>query len=166
MSAMNRGKFDRGKVVCDSTMQYFDKEPCIGNAMQVFFACRKYGISIPDAVLDVIGEHLKSDQEKLHKKNIKRMKDYSEKQSLNDQLLWCALEADTLEKAYDSYREKEREAVEDGALRQRLERYLDGKITSLCKNEFDCEPSQLPVFLPTKLSSKLSFYKDLLNSIF
>jgi hypothetical protein len=146
-------------------MGYFNQDPSFEIAREVFLTCRRYKYPTPDEVLDVIAERLKSDKEQLEKKHKKRTIDTPDKRLPDEFLLNCALEADTLEAAYDSYREKAKEAVDDGALRKRLERYLDGKITSLCKNEFDCEPSQLPVILPTKLSLKLSFYKDLLSSI-
>lgn len=165
MSATNRRKFDRGKLVCDFNLGYFRREPKFEYAREVFFACRRYKRPIPDEVLDNIAEHLKKEKEQQEKKHKNRTGETPDKRLPDEYLLSCALEADTLEKAYDSYREKAKEAVEDGALRKRLERCLDGKITSLMQSEFDWEPSQQAVILPGRLILKLSFYKELLSSI-
>jgi hypothetical protein len=149
----------KGKGFAKLLLKSFKENPCMETARPVFIECRNSNTTVPDEVLDCIKAKLEIDDNKMleeHQKIIKLKNDKIE--TTKRVLLRCALKSNTLKKCFNLYREKTGEALEDTALRNRLERHLDQELAKLIESQFR---DGYPYLIPTTLIKKIAFYKFL-----
>ena len=164
MSKANKLRKKTDKWCYNNYLSLFNEYPTPSLAYSVFTYARKCEIKIPEKVLEMITPAI----EKLHKNNLKKIVEKSEKHAeadiLDTTLLHCVIEAENIQLGIDNYCENNpTDTISYDGYRKRLKKILKARIDKIVEHTSDDLWGYFPKPDLNELTTEqmIKFYKEI-----